>query len=46
MDNNSDNLSRRTLFHILPEVQQMIHRITGVTMYPVMPPALPGGLTA
>jgi multidrug efflux pump len=37
------NERKRTLFQILPEVQKMIHRITGVTMYPIMPPALPGG---
>jgi multidrug efflux pump len=34
---------KRTTFQILPEVQQKLHAIPGIRMYPVMPPALPGG---
>jgi multidrug efflux pump len=34
---------KRTLFKILPEVQRKIHALTGVTMFPLLPPALPGG---
>ena len=34
---------KRTTFEILPEVQQKLHAIPGIRMYPVMPPALPGG---
>lgn len=34
---------KRTTFQILPEVQQKLHVIPGIRMYPVMPPALPGG---
>jgi multidrug efflux pump len=34
---------KRTIFQILPEVQQKLHAIPGIRMYPVMPPALPGG---
>ncbi len=33
----------RTIFQILPEVQQKLHGITGIRMFPVTPPALPGG---
>lgn len=33
----------RTIFQIMPEVQQKLHRITGIRMFPVTPPALPGG---
>jgi multidrug efflux pump len=33
----------RTIFEILPEVQQRMQAIPGVTMFPVLPPALPGG---
>jgi multidrug efflux pump len=33
----------RTIFEILPEVQAQMQRIPGVTMFPVLPPALPGG---
>jgi multidrug efflux pump len=33
----------RTTFQILPEVQRKLHAIPGIRMYPVMPPALPGG---
>ena len=34
---------KRTAFQVLPELQGKIHRLTGVKMYPLMPPALPGG---
>ena len=34
---------QRTAFQILPEVQRKLHAIPGIRMYPVMPPALPGG---
>ncbi len=33
----------RTIFEIMPEVQQKLHGITGIRMFPVTPPALPGG---
>lgn len=33
----------RTIFQILPEVQQKLHAIPGIQMFPVTPPALPGG---
>jgi len=33
----------RTIFQIMPEVQQKLHGITGIRMFPVTPPALPGG---
>ncbi|HKP62035.1 MAG TPA: efflux RND transporter permease subunit [Polyangiales bacterium] len=33
----------RTAFQVLPEVQQKISRLTGVRMFPLLPPALPGG---
>ncbi|MFH0725871.1 MAG: efflux RND transporter permease subunit [Pseudomonadota bacterium] len=33
----------RTVFQILPEVQQKLHAIPGVRVFPVTPPALPGG---
>ena len=33
----------RTVFEILPEVQQKLHAIPGVRVFPVTPPALPGG---
>ncbi len=33
----------RTIFQIMPEVQQKLHAITGIRMFPVLPPALPGG---
>jgi multidrug efflux pump len=33
----------RTIFQILPEVQQKLHAIPGVRVLPVTPPALPGG---
>jgi len=34
---------QRTIFQILPEVQGKLHGITGIQMFPVTPPALPGG---
>jgi len=33
----------RSIFEILPEVQQGLHNIPGIRMFPVTPPALPGG---
>ncbi len=33
----------RTVFQILPEVQQKLAAIPGIRMFPVTPPALPGG---
>jgi multidrug efflux pump len=33
----------RTIFQILPVVQQKLHMIPGIRMFPVTPPALPGG---
>jgi multidrug efflux pump len=33
----------RTVFEILPEVQQKLSAIPGIRMFPVTPPALPGG---
>ena len=33
----------RTVFQILPEVQQKLQAIPGVRIFPVLPPALPGG---
>ncbi len=33
----------RTIFEIMPEVQQKLHGITGIRVLPVTPPALPGG---
>ncbi|ALC17347.1 Multidrug efflux pump subunit AcrB [Desulfuromonas soudanensis] len=33
----------RTIFQILPEVQQKLGAIPGIQMFPVLPPALPGG---
>jgi len=33
----------RTIFQILPEVQQKLHGIAGIRMFPVLPPSLPGG---
>ncbi|AMV70833.1 efflux RND transporter permease subunit [Desulfuromonas carbonis] len=33
----------RTIFQILPEVQQKLAAIPGIQMFPVLPPALPGG---
>ncbi|MBW2246014.1 MAG: efflux RND transporter permease subunit [Deltaproteobacteria bacterium] len=37
------NERERTIFQILPEVQQKLHAIPGVRVLPVTPPALPGG---
>jgi len=34
---------KRTAFEILPEVQMALMGIPGIQMFPVMPPALPGG---
>ncbi len=33
----------RNIFEIMPEVRQKLHGITGIRMFPVTPPALPGG---
>ncbi|BCS52054.1 efflux RND transporter permease subunit [Geobacter sp. SVR] len=33
----------RTIFQIMPEVQQKLQAIPGIQMFPVTPPALPGG---
>jgi multidrug efflux pump len=33
----------RTIFQILPEVQQKLQAIPGIQIFPVTPPALPGG---
>lgn len=33
----------RTIFEILPEIQQKLSVIPGIRMFPVTPPALPGG---
>ncbi len=33
----------RTVFEILPEIQQKLLAIPGIQMFPVTPPALPGG---
>ena len=37
------NERERNIFQIMPEVQQKLHGITGISMFPVTPPALPGG---
>ena len=34
---------KRTIFQIMPEVQQKLQAIPGVQIFPVTPPALPGG---
>lgn len=34
---------KRTAFQIMPEVQQKLQALPGIQMFPVMPPALPGG---
>jgi multidrug efflux pump len=34
---------KRTVFQIMPEVQQKLQAIPGIRMFPVTPPALPGG---
>jgi multidrug efflux pump len=33
----------RTIYQILPEVQKKLYAIPGIRMFPVLPPALPGG---
>jgi multidrug efflux pump len=33
----------RTIYQMLPEVQQQLQKIPGIRMFPVTPPALPGG---
>ena len=37
------NERKRTAFEILPEAQQKLASISGISIFPVMPPALPGG---
>ncbi|MBI5100667.1 MAG: efflux RND transporter permease subunit [Nitrospirae bacterium] len=37
------NERKRNIFQIMPEVQQKLHGITGIQIFPVTPPALPGG---
>jgi multidrug efflux pump len=34
---------KRNIFQIMPEVQQKLQAIPGIQMFPVTPPALPGG---
>ncbi len=34
---------KRTAFAILPEAQQKLAAISGISIFPIMPPALPGG---
>jgi multidrug efflux pump len=34
---------KRTIFEIMPEVGQKLHGIPGIRVFPVTPPALPGG---
>ena len=34
---------QRTIFQIMPEVQRKLHGIPGIQIFPVTPPALPGG---
>jgi multidrug efflux pump len=34
---------KRTAFQIMPEISQKLASISGISMFPVMPPALPGG---
>ncbi|HEX2678946.1 MAG TPA: efflux RND transporter permease subunit, partial [Polyangiales bacterium] len=36
---------QRTIYKILPEVQGKLGSLAGITMFPVLPPALPGGGT-
>jgi multidrug efflux pump len=36
---------KRTVFKILPEVQQKLQRLAGIKLFPLLPPALPGGGT-
>jgi multidrug efflux pump len=33
----------RTIYQIQPEVQQKLNKLAGISMFPVLPPALPGG---
>ena len=37
------NERERTVFQILPEVQNQLSAIPGIRMFPITPPALPGG---
>jgi multidrug efflux pump len=37
------NERERTVFEILPEMQQRLQAIPGIQTFPVLPPALPGG---
>jgi multidrug efflux pump len=37
------NERKRTIFEILPDVQQKLQKIPGIRIFPVTPPALPGG---
>jgi len=37
------NERKRDIFKILPEVQQKLQKIPGIRIFPVTPPALPGG---
>jgi len=37
------NDRKRSVFQIMPEVQQKLQAIPGIRMFPVTPPALPGG---
>ncbi len=37
------NQRERTVFDIMPEVQQRLHMVPAVRIFPVLPPALPGG---
>jgi multidrug efflux pump len=37
------NERRRTIFQIMPEVQRKLQKIPGIQIFPVTPPALPGG---
>ena len=34
---------KRTAFEILPEAQKKLSSISGISIFPIMPPALPGG---
>jgi multidrug efflux pump len=34
---------KRTVFQIMPEIQQKLAKIPGIQIFPVTPPALPGG---
>ena len=34
---------KRTVFNLMPEVQQKLQKIPGIQVFPVTPPALPGG---